>query len=441
MADFGGFEVQTPQEVLAKLNAQRQQISQLAPTQQRNANIQFQLQNVFGNPELEKAREIEDNMKTAQNYVKQHINAPEGSLDHESARLRSMYDAVKDLDPMAASQIQRQLVAVKEAQFQKSRLKQADTRADRGLAIREESAARAAKFDDWNFTVDSKGNVVSYDPEDPTSLEEFQGAVDQGATPLTQAQAAQMLGRAKTQQAMSDRFNKSSHEKRVLTYNSHDQFLKKGARLIDVLAKMPSAGTNIAEIQKGIAGLVTEGRSFVSALAGPDNERFSLGATEKSIEEKIARLEDEQLPVGVGRAQFRSLVLNMGYVLARGLDSGGRLSDQDVNMAISMLVGGTIEGGFINPRIMTSVMLQNAVGIQDQLNGVDSVLFTEERAGAGDRQSQDILALQSKVNDAYNDIFLPSVRRVLSEDEITFAVEPFKPGETTEAPASGFIIE
>ena len=442
MADFGGFTVKTPQDVLAELDAQRQQISMLPPAQQRNANIQFQIANMFGNPELEKAKKLEKNLQLATKVVDEDPVGTQGSLEYESHRLETMYKAVKDLDPMAASQIQTRLVEVREAQFQQARLKGQDNRAERMAAINEANAARAARFDEWNFSISKDGKVESFDPSDPESNDAFIKSIRAGGTPLTQAQAAAQLGKAAVDKAMSDRFNKSSHEKKVNTYAAHEQFLTKAARMVDILAAMPAAGTNVAEIQKSISGIAAEGRALLGAMTSDDGYGFNLGATRAEIKAKIDALDDSQLPAGIKRGQLESLVLNMGYVLARGLDSGGRLSDQDVNMAIGMLLGGgTVKDGFINPKIMASVLLQNAVGTMDVLTGTDADIYTREAATAGDRQSQDVLKLQAKLRSSYEGKFLPSVRRILNEDEIKYAIDPFGGEGDDEDNTGDWVIE
>ena len=426
MADFGGFQVKTPQEVLANLQQQRMAIAQIGdPRARRNANIQFQMANLFGSSELRKARALEDRMRTVNKEVQ--ANPTRDSLTGEKRRLSLMYDAVKELDPLAASQIQSRLVELDQEIFERQRLQAADRRAERNTRINEQNAAinqsrenRAAQFDDFAYTADQNGNVTAYDLTNPARNRAFGEAMQTGnSINLTQAQAAQMLGRANVKNAMANELvNNSGFEKVVNRYRADAEFMDKTTKLLSILARDAGAATNVNDVAKITAGLAEEGRAAVRVMQADDGSGFNLGLTKEYISNRLDQIEDLTLPAGTNRAQFESMILNMGYVLARSLDSGGRLSDQDVNMAIEMLTGGSV-----NAKTITSILLQNAVGKVDMLDGADAVLFSQDAADAGNPQARVVRQLSSQVRRSYNPL-LEQAARILDEQEMWQVMKP-----------------
>lgn len=445
MADFGGFQIKTPQEVLAELNAQRAAIAQLPPEQQRTANIQFQIANMFGNPELQKAQKAEDAIKGAERVAARSSQSP-GSLEYEAERLGMMFDAVKQYDPAAAAQIQERLVSVREAQFQQQRLKADDARSDkyldyqgRNIAMNEARAKREAIFDDYTFVRDRHGNAVAFDINDPDRLEAYKNALkEKGAIPLTQPQAFDMLMEDQVKEAMKAEFNKSSLEKKVGTYQANIQYMDKATRLIGLLANNPQSNTSVNGVLQTVANLKTEADAVISALRGPNGEEYSQDATMASIQAKLADMEDLVLPAGMQKADFESAILEMAYVMARRLDSGGRLSDQDVNMAIRMLGGGNV-----NPKVMTRILLRNALDGYQMTTGADAEVYR----GRTDSQSTIVTRLMDRTQSDYQNV-LKAAGTILTEEEILQTVDPWAwrekfggqpPGAPASDPSSGYV--
>lgn len=124
MADFGGVNIQTPQEVLARLQAQRDQFRQSQdPQVRRQASYDQALDALFGNPQLQAAKRTTDAIVKAQDAVQPQPG--ESDLDTELRRLQSMRNAVSDIDPAAASQINQQMLKLGAEKLERQKL-QAD---------------------------------------------------------------------------------------------------------------------------------------------------------------------------------------------------------------------------------------------------------------------------------------------------------------------------
>lgn len=439
MADFGGFQVQTPQEVLAGLNQQRMAIASMSnPRAQRNANIAFQLQNLAGSPELRRAKRLEANMKQVEATVPRTGDA----LQDERTRLSMMFDAVKDLDPLAASQISQQMLALDTQAFERKRLQAASDRADRNTDIQERNASinekrfmREPNFSDYRWIIDPndpKAKPKMLDLRDPAMAAEYDKSAQEGMTALTQDQAYELLGFHETRQQMKDIINRSGFEKKIEGYNAQFKFLDQGRKLIERFRRDPRTGTFTLDVMRGINNVVEEGQAFVKTLEARDGSTFNEKGTRAYISGVLDDLEkkgDLEFQ-GNQRSLYESAVLNMGYVLARSLDSGGRLSDQDVNMAIRMLTGGStiFEDGTISvpAEQITSVMLDRASDINDILgvNSVDEALFSQEAAEMGSLQAQQMRDIRALGRVRY-DQFVESATEILGEDGVREVVDPY----------------
>lgn len=121
MADFGGVNIITPQEVLARLQQQRDQFRQSGdPAVRRQATFDQALDSLFGNPQVQAAQKITGAITQAQSTIKPQEG--ESDLDTELRRLQSMRDAVSSIDPSAASQINQRMLAVGAQKLERQKL-------------------------------------------------------------------------------------------------------------------------------------------------------------------------------------------------------------------------------------------------------------------------------------------------------------------------------
>lgn len=362
MADFGGFNLKTPEEVLAGLAAQRQQIAMLPPAQQRNANIQFQLQGIFGNPELQKAKRLEGSMEQAQKAVPKDLT--KGSLDYEQARLSAMFDAVKDLDPVAASQIATKLTMLDEEKFERDRLKAQSARADRQIAMQErESNARATALERNNILNDrfviadvsdpAKPKLKYYNPGDIADMAEFEARAKKGGDirVLNREEAARLSGHT---EALGDLWNKSAINTKTQSIQANGNSFRRASRLIDILSANPGANTSTASFQGVLADAAQEAKTVLRK-----GSEVTDGLNDSQAKAKISSaLEQAGLftgPDARDRATMEAIGLNMAYSLARSLDPSGRLSDADVQFAARMLASSRGDPTIIG-RVLTEQM-------------------------------------------------------------------------------------
>lgn len=128
MADFGGFSVQTPQEILAALDQQRRAVRlQGTVGQNRQANMQTALDALFGNPQLNLAKRQQARIQQAEAGVTPV--AGESDLSREIRRLAAIRDAIGSESPEVASQITTQLLKLEQARMEQQKLQSDEQRA------------------------------------------------------------------------------------------------------------------------------------------------------------------------------------------------------------------------------------------------------------------------------------------------------------------------
>ncbi len=140
---FAGLQINTPQAVQAA-NKQRYQEMWASgnPHVMRQATFQNSLDALFGNPEEMQAKRVMDTLNSAQNG----ITPQEGDtdVDTELRRLRAMRDAVSDLDPNAASQLNTQMLQLGQVKLEQDKLKADQRRADAAERRAENEETRKA---------------------------------------------------------------------------------------------------------------------------------------------------------------------------------------------------------------------------------------------------------------------------------------------------------
>lgn len=124
MADYGGFQVQTPQEVLARLQAQRDQFRQSNnPAVRRQAIVDQALDSLFGNPQIQAAENVTAALnKAGKKAMDASLAAGDDDLSSEMRRLKAMRDAIADVDPATASQINGQLLKLGTEKMERAKL-------------------------------------------------------------------------------------------------------------------------------------------------------------------------------------------------------------------------------------------------------------------------------------------------------------------------------
>lgn len=363
MADFGGFEVKTPQEVMAEIQAQQQRINSIQdPQTRRLANIHHAMANAFGSKELRVAKANEQAMEGVDAAMGDSGMQP-GTMEFEQARLEKMYHALKTNNPTAASQVAAQLTQLDEQRFERKRLEAQSARAEQMAADqhaesfqRQEKNARLNTMDNVFYIehVDpqtGESSLRAYNPGDPESRVQFErDKLKPGAVVLSREEAAD-----RNQNLFDDAdmklHNNSSFTTKLGTYEAQRANFDGAGRIVQVLAGNPNAMT-------GTTGLVTTMNEYgqealalhakaLDVFGVAPNDAYNDTAIGKSLEgfKWYTQLDAED------QINIKSLTLNMAYVLARSLDPSGRLSDADVMFASRMI--GASQG---DPRVMVKAL-------------------------------------------------------------------------------------
>lgn len=144
---FGKMTIETPQEVLARLQQERRAMSasgNVAAIQQ--ATLSNSLDALFGNPEVKQAQAIQSRMQMAQQSVKPEEG--DDDVTSEMKRISAMRDAVQDVSPDLANEMTTQLLQLGTIRQERAKLQaqtalaqNKDKRGDAELGIRAAEAA------------------------------------------------------------------------------------------------------------------------------------------------------------------------------------------------------------------------------------------------------------------------------------------------------------
>lgn len=429
MADFGGFQVKTPQEVLAEMQSQQQQIQSMRdPNARRNANIQFQMANLFGNPELKKARATEKVMKGIEETVGE---GKPGDLEFERNRLSAMFTALKDVDPSAASQIASRLTELDEAQFERQRLTNIDRRAETAAENQaREANARIEKAERLNnlenvFYIETtdpetgEPTLKAYNPSDPESNLAFEKDKLRPNTKVLSRTEAVDSG-MDTIDADFKLHNNSSFTTRLGTYEAQSQALSRATRIGAVLAQNPAANTSVSGLMNTLNEAATEGRAAAAKMAETMginlDERGSMQAIDTAMQQFQWYTELDARDKGA----MAGMTLNMAYVLARSLDPSGRLSDADVMFAARMI--GASQG---DPRVLMRVMAENVIGNANKVLAADTIDLNQltPRERRSSIQARRLDGVMSHLSTQLEE-FRPFLSHWLTDDEIEGMYNP-----------------
>jgi hypothetical protein len=393
MADFGGFEVKTPQEVLKEIAATQAQVAQIRdPRTRRDAMIQNTLATAFGSRELRQAQQTYDNIKSVEREMRATelpSGVKQGSPEAEKIRLTTMFDAVAKSDPMAAAQISSRLTQLDAEIFERNRLSENQRIQQQRLQLEESREQRELiRMDQKNpfdavvyYQVPKPGRSGEYDWEavdlDNAGAEEQLQAMDEaGYERFTQDQMFEM------QKAERDAANKSAaggFDMNNSDWNKVRQGLeasyasnRRANSIMQILGRNPDANTDVARFEQYITGLGQEAQAVLE---------FAPGMNETKAREIIDRTLGENFQVdGMDREEIQALTLNLAYAMARQLDPSGRLSDADVMFAGRML------GRFLkNPKAMSRVLTSQLARASEQqhllMEGIQATIPQEQWDG------------------------------------------------------------
>lgn len=383
MADFGGFEVPTPQEVLARLNERRNAVNQIQdPQTRRVASAGMVIQNLFdGGRELSEAREIEKSMIEAQKKVDAMppVEGDDVELRKERRRLNAMFDAVKEHNPQAAAQISEQLTMIEEEMFNRKRLRAQDTRAEethgRNMTqkdIQIAASQRDEDLDNWIYIEEydpktgQKIGTKAYRYEDreawskaankPNTVIRKRGEVDFDTADLGNFKPNGSTVATDRDMVLGNVTALRNANRVVEILKANEDAATEMSGLLNLTTEMANearAGIRVIDANRAPAPSVNGKQGTWLGEPGTDGR----GAAMQRIDEILSSVEGFGEEYARNKEAYMALTLNMAYSLARSLDPSGRLSDADVQFAAQMIARS--RG---NPRTITRVLAETLVG-------------------------------------------------------------------------------
>lgn len=297
-------------------------------------------------PEMERAKRYEAILADA---TKAHESVAD-PLDRRIGTLMSVADAARKEGSFDLSaQLDEQIIALQQQKLELGKLKAEKEREDIALEIDEatkdekiataEENLRQSKLSDentWFFPKALEYRSVNEKNQDEINAARAQGAFKASAGVQSPDKAG--LGSQKTQDAFLE------------SAMATGQFLGELGNLKQLILDNPRVLTVGG---KGLALLNNLRGQAVNALR-------SRGVSEGEIVSEANRAEDQMLRAGISDAQVRSALLGLAYARAKSLDPQGRLSNQDVEIAIQMF-GASNQGDFRTTLAVLDQMADSSV--------------------------------------------------------------------------------
>jgi hypothetical protein len=341
MANVGGFDFTSPLEVQTKMN---ELITQMRgsgdPNKVNAANSQQFITGLFGSPESRQAQKTEKGLTSALGSVQKRQEETEAAF--QVRQQTAVRDQMATIDPKVAIQANDNIIALQSEALSQKRLGlQIDT-----LDFELENALQTsvdAKTPNI-MRIDSNGQVQAVktlDPEATSEEIEAERARFQALDPESQYTVGSGLDRLKLEDLefnSTGGLNKSALRKIEESLEGSAELMFGGAQFLRKGIENPASLTPTSGSVAAGAGLVAGIRRIAGEFVGSDAEATQDATRYNRVAggpEAIRRIESMGIQSGIARG----LILNMAYTLAKTLDPGGRLSDQDVEMAISMLAG------------------------------------------------------------------------------------------------------
>lgn len=209
MADDGSIDTPSPQDVLTAQQGQIQQGIGAPSAFQRNSALGTMLgRTLFGNPQLQQANAIQNGLKAGASGAGQQQDG-ETDVDYTLRKLKAQRDAIADVSPQLAAQLNTQILTLGQKKFENSRLQASDTRQqtlfdEQQPGVKAEAANTAAMNRTYVLTPNPKSpqgyDVKAFNMLDPTQSADFDAASKQpNAQVMNQQQAAQLFKGADVQ--------------------------------------------------------------------------------------------------------------------------------------------------------------------------------------------------------------------------------------------------
>jgi len=317
-----------------------QQLRTGNPEQQRAANSQQVINAIFSSPEIRAARAKEQALAGALKSVERKEG--ESETDFQLRQQVKVREQLAGIDPKIALQANDNIIKLQSQALEQTRLKQGIDEKEFELKNALETA-RDSKTP-YIFRRNAMGDTTPVAKLDPKATPEEIDAELQ----RRQAQDSThtyVVGSGLDALKLEDYstnstggLNKSSLDRIEVDLVNGAVLMRNGQSFLKQMLKSPLAftagGDALAEGGSFFTGVARIAGDLVQSEedAKVDQSRFN------RVISKTGYLQNAR-QLGIESAVARGLVLNMAYTLAKSLDPGGRLSDQDVEMAIQMITG------------------------------------------------------------------------------------------------------
>ncbi len=344
MAEIGGFEIETPQEVQARIQAQ---IDSLRRQNPEAANSQVVINALFGNPEMRQAEQRQDALSRALGSVTKEEGEEEE--DFQIRQQQAVRSQLSQIDPGLALQANDNIIRLNAEKLERQALgvELTQSRLDLSEAQREATEAKTPVL----FKSDQRtgiSNPVRRLPIDSTQ-DEINAALAaaQAADPNAVFQIGSGLDVLELEKVAGLKesgtgLNNSTVGTRQDALLNTANFFFEANSALETLKDTPFAlipgSRTAAAISAGTSGV----RAFLTEIGfGEDLTEEQLAEDERTFRARLDRdnILSQGADFGINNAVMEGMIKSLAYQLAKALDPEGRLSDQDVEMAAAMLVG------------------------------------------------------------------------------------------------------
>jgi len=426
MADFGGFEIETPQEVQARLQqGQQQRLRSAGRDRVAIAEALFanSLQGVIANADAALAGRKVKQIAMAQKAAEKALPPTSSAAQRREAKLLAAQAIIGETDPAASLQIDNQLIGIEEEKAQQARLTAQDARRSEESTLRITNLKSQIEQRELDAELDNIANstqsfsvgtpedpfkTVSFniidpetgevDPEAVAEMRKFQQENPEALGPMSPRDLNRATGKRKLDDAgINPSIGKTEARKLREQANGARRVANNAERMLTILTSNPNINSKAEGSIAAINSVANEFQSFTGAIRS--------GLTGEADAENRQRLSKGLSDAGIDVARWEGLTINLAYSIARSLEPGGRLSDADVANAVKMI-------GALNsdPNAVASVF-KDLLEVSVDETVRDLELTQDSRF---DGYIESIQASRAKVDERLENFFTPQEE----EDEI-----------------------
>ena len=341
MANMFGIEYESPAEIKTQQQVQFQKAEQQAagdPVALGRIAQQKAISNLFGSPELKAAKAKQQVLEEVQKSTTKMDG--EDDFDYQLRLAETIREKAAEVSPELALQANDQILNLRNSQLQQRRLKGQVEMEDIKLAEAKDVAVLSKQG--WVFERQKDGELrpvrklsdTQPSEEDLARFEELR----QENPNLVLGSGLDVL---KIENLLTGRgkggsgINNSTQQKHLEGLTATKGFARDVANFATTLAEDVEALGLGRDVAGGLDAAMAMSERLQSQLLEDAKDPES---ALKSANEAFDRVFGEQ-GLTTASALAKAQVKAMAYKLAKALDPGGRLSDQDVEMAIEMIIG------------------------------------------------------------------------------------------------------